>query len=172
MIIIDKESLLFVHKKEKVKTEFKCRYCPEKFSSQNARRAHYSTHPGEKYMFSCIFCGVKKPSEIRLNLHEKECYKAKMESAKAWKTWIYMNIYNGNFLVRIQLMKTIKLPIIGPMQWLSSLVTPRLKWSWDLTSVIDNRQWCRAIPDLRPSRRRWRRIMIFCGLSDACILST
>ena len=71
------------HRKEKVKTEFKCRYCPEKFSSQNARRAHYSTHPGEKYMFSCIFCGVKKPSEIRLDLHEKECYKAKMESAKA-----------------------------------------------------------------------------------------
>ena len=77
------EHISLVHRKEKVKTEFKGRYCPEKFSSQNARRAHYSTHPGEKYMFSCIFCGVKKPSEIRLQLHEKECYKAKMESMKA-----------------------------------------------------------------------------------------
>ena len=71
-----------VHRKEKVSTEFKCRYCPEKFSSKSARVVHYSTHPGEKYKFCCLFCGAKRPTEIRLNLHEKECYKTKMEKAQ------------------------------------------------------------------------------------------
>ena len=71
-----------VHRKEKVSTDFKCRYCPEKFASKSARLGHYSTHPGEKYKFSCLFCGAKKPTEIRLNLHEKECYKTKMEEAQ------------------------------------------------------------------------------------------
>ena len=71
-----------VHRKVKVSTDFKCRYCPEKFSSKSARREHYSTHPGEKYKFFCLFCGAKKPTEIRLNLHEKECYKTKMEKAQ------------------------------------------------------------------------------------------
>ena len=68
-----------IHRKEKASTDFKCRYCPEKFGSKSARLAHYSTHPGEKYKFSCLFCGKKIPTEIRLNLHETECYETKME---------------------------------------------------------------------------------------------
>ena len=71
-----------VHRKERVSTDFKCRYCPQKFSSKDARRVHYSTHPGEKFKFDCLFCGAKMPTEIRLNLHEKECYKTKMEEAQ------------------------------------------------------------------------------------------
>ena len=60
--------------------ELRCRLCPEKFQEIDEKKEHIKTqHSNEISKFSCQFCGVSRHTQIRLELHEAECYPKQME---------------------------------------------------------------------------------------------
>ena len=66
-----------VHRDRKEPEFYKCRYCHEKFKTLADRKNHVLTNPQAEYKFPCLYCGVKRQSQMRLDLHQKQCKKAK-----------------------------------------------------------------------------------------------
>ena len=69
-----------VHRVGKEPEFYKCRYCPEQFKTAAGRKEHILTHPQAEYKFPCQYCGVKRQSQMRLDLHQKQCIKAKKKT--------------------------------------------------------------------------------------------
>ena len=65
-----------VHREHMEPEFYKCRYCHEKFKTPADRKKHVLTHPQAEFKFPCQYCGVRRQSQIRLNLHQKQCTKA------------------------------------------------------------------------------------------------
>ena len=65
-----------LHREQKEAEFFKCRYCHKKFNTPADRKKHVVSHPQAEFKFPCEYCGVRRQSRIRLNLHQKQCTKA------------------------------------------------------------------------------------------------
>ena len=69
-----------LHRDKKVLTFYKCRYCHEQFKTASDRKEHVLSHPQAEYKFPCQYCWVKRQSKMRLELHQKQCTKAKWKA--------------------------------------------------------------------------------------------